>query len=343
MEYLLDIGAWNRVFAVPADLVDQHLKLAGAVQLKVILWILRHAGESFTAEDVASALSLQPADVRDAMTYWSETGLLCSRGSVLLPPEPAPAEPSAPAKKQEPVSADTGNTTAPAEAEPVRSLRPLSRPQKPDRAYLNSRIEADPAIAYLMQTADEIFGRPTSPNDKATLLMIVETDGLPSEVVIMLMQYAAGIGQCNIRFIEKMAIRWADQQIQTLEQAEEELRRLTESRTAAAAVQRVIGATAHSPTKKEQEMAHRWLKEWQFSEEMVRKAYEICVDTIGEYKPGYVNKILSRWRDASIYTPAQAESDSQKKRPSPKKGYGSTYDLAEYEHTSVVDMMEEEE
>ncbi len=29
MDYRLDIGMWNQVFAVPCALVDQHIKLAG--------------------------------------------------------------------------------------------------------------------------------------------------------------------------------------------------------------------------------------------------------------------------------------------------------------------------
>ena len=37
MEYKLNLGSWNSVFAVPSDIVDKHLKLAGAVQLKVLL------------------------------------------------------------------------------------------------------------------------------------------------------------------------------------------------------------------------------------------------------------------------------------------------------------------
>ena len=48
MEYKMNLGSWNSVFAVPGDIVDKHLRLAGAAQLKVILWTLRHAGEEFT-------------------------------------------------------------------------------------------------------------------------------------------------------------------------------------------------------------------------------------------------------------------------------------------------------
>ena len=38
MDYRLDIGMWNQVFAVPCALVDRHLKLAGKEQLQVLLY-----------------------------------------------------------------------------------------------------------------------------------------------------------------------------------------------------------------------------------------------------------------------------------------------------------------
>ena len=44
MSYHINLGQWNSVFAVPASLVDQHIKLASEAQLKVLLYILRHSG-----------------------------------------------------------------------------------------------------------------------------------------------------------------------------------------------------------------------------------------------------------------------------------------------------------
>ena len=87
MEYKLNLGAWNSVFAVPCDIVDKHIKLAGAAQLKVILWILRHAGEAFTTEDISASLSMSAADVRDSMLYWKETGVICENEGSFSPPE----------------------------------------------------------------------------------------------------------------------------------------------------------------------------------------------------------------------------------------------------------------
>lgn len=35
MNYKMNLGAWNSIFAVPCSVVDEHIKLAGAAQLKV--------------------------------------------------------------------------------------------------------------------------------------------------------------------------------------------------------------------------------------------------------------------------------------------------------------------
>ena len=32
MEYKMNLGSWNSVFAVPGDIVDKHLRLAGAAE-----------------------------------------------------------------------------------------------------------------------------------------------------------------------------------------------------------------------------------------------------------------------------------------------------------------------
>lgn len=348
MEYKLNLGAWNSVFAVPGDIVDKHLRLAGAAQLKVILWTLRHAGEAFTIDDISSALYMSAADVRDSMLYWKETGIICENDGVF---EPSQAEsssaaelPSAPAAKAASVP-ETAAVPQPEPApEPVQENRPedkkpsrvLSRPEKPDIKYLTERMNSDEGVLFLMQTADEIFGRPTSNNEKETLLLIHEYDGIPVEVLVMLLQYACGIGKNNIRYIEKMAINWADEEITTLERAEEKIRRLTSGRSAAGIVQGLFGIDPHSPTEKEIKLADSWLNEWKLSPELVRYAYEICVDAKGKYIAGYVNKVLERWHSAGISTMEQARADqSSSKKTSPKKN-NATYDIDRFESTNAI-------
>ena len=343
MEYKLNLGSWGSVFAVPSDLVDLHLKLAGSVQLKVILWVLRHAGENFTVDDISKSLSVQAADVRDSMLYWEESGIIKVSDGIIAPPDENKNIISSVQNEQNvEEKAEINHEKQPNEEMTTKASRIISRPEKPDMKYLSERMSESPEIVYLMQSADEIFGRPTNNNDKATLLMIHESDGLPVEVIIMLMQYAASIQKCNIRYIEKMAISWSDNDITTLEQAEKKIQQLTSGRNAAMTIQKILGLEEHSPTEKETEFADRWMNIWKFSGDMIRKAYEICVDTKNKYIPKYVDSILNRWFNSGISTPEQvdAEKNSGNKNKE-KKMYGATYDISEYESTSIIDEEEQ--
>ena len=76
MRYQIDPDAWQSVFAVPSILVDKYLKLAGAVQLKVLLWLLRHPGQELDQQAISHSLGISPPDAADAMLYWQECGLI---------------------------------------------------------------------------------------------------------------------------------------------------------------------------------------------------------------------------------------------------------------------------
>ena len=131
MEYCLNLGAWNGVFAVPCAVVDQHIKLAGAAQLKVLLWVLRHAGQPFETGNIAQDLGMHPADVNDSMQYWLETGLLLRNQGELTPGEAPLSEREAapavnPAVQPAPVAAQPPvNTPAP---EYIQPQQPAQQP-----------------------------------------------------------------------------------------------------------------------------------------------------------------------------------------------------------------------
>ena len=331
MNYSVNLGIWNSVFAVPCDIVDNHLRLAGAAQLKVILWFLRHSGESFTDEEAASALGMQPADFRDSMQYWVQTGILSVKGGVITPATVPAEKPSAPVEADQPAEPDKK-----AKRESGKS-RALSRPEKPDAKYIARRVTEDKSIEYLMQSADEIFGRMSSNNDRATLMLIHEYDGLPVEVIIMLLQYANSIGKCNMKYIEKMAISWAEEEINTLEKADKKIKRMSGGREAARKVQKIFGLEEHSPSEKEIKNADRWVNEWSFSPDMLRKAYEVCIDAKSKYLPGYVDSILSRWHDLGYTLTSQVTDERKPKSNRKKESFGATYDINEYEQSSVID------
>ena len=353
MSYSINLGSWQSIFAVPSDVVDKHLKLAGGAQLKVLLWVLRHAGSPFEAEAVGEALNMHPADVKDAMQYWVETGLLAVSGGTFSPAQTGPgrssqeeavpaAQPAAP--QGSPVSFIAQGENRPTAAtqrasEPPKPSRPLSRPQKPDSLFVAKRAQEDSDIAFLMQEAQVILGKTISNGDSATLLMLHDTDGLPVDVILMLLQYASSIGKGNMRYIEKTGIRWSDEGIDSLELAERKIRQLDQSQKAWSAVQRLLDLERRSPTAKEAQFADRWINEWRFSEDLIREAYERNVDAKGKFSFPYMNSILERWKKEGVATLEQAQNEKKPFQEAAGAGgeQAPSYDLEAYERSSIFD------
>lgn len=335
MEYSLDIGAWNTVFAVPCALVDKHIKLAGKEQLQVILWLLRHGGENVSADELAEALGISRDSVLDALDYWIDRGLVAEKSGKLLPvPQAeAPKNPEAMAAS-EPTAPETEQKPAP-EAKP---LPPKKRMAKPDASYLAARARESDAIRSLLQEAEATLGI-LSPAMTAVLLASCDDYGLPVEVVAMLLHYAKEVGKTGAAYIDSVARDWAESGVFTLEAAEAKLQELSEKRLAWGKVSIAAGLPKRSPSKKEEEAAYRWVYEWNFLPELLSAAYERCVDNTGKFSAAYMNRILERWYKKGIKTMEQVTAEEQSRQEETKKP--SSYDIDEVERLSFFDLPEE--
>lgn len=329
--YSINLGDWRSVFAVPCAVVDRELNKANPDYVVVLLWILRHAGEAFTAATIHTSLSrISEETAQEALLYWQQQGLLRMEENDELYPansQPLPGES---------VSIPPVPTPPPAEEKTPAQHLP-SRPQKPDNAFVAKRMGESEEIAFLMQEAQQILGRLISNGDSASLLMIHDNFGLPVDVILMLLQYAVSIEKPNMRYIEKVAINWADEEIFTHEKAEEKLRQLSEHSRAWRCVEQLLGITHRSPTKAEDELSARWILEWGFSPDLIREAYERCVNQTGRMNIKYMNKILERWRKEGVSTLQQAQQEQTAKAAARKQADKPSFDLDEYERTSMYD------
>lgn len=333
MELSLNLGAWNSVFAVPCALVDYHIKLAGGAQLKVLLWILRHAGGSIQIDEISEALNMAAPDVKDSIHYWVETGLLASAGQVL---SPAGMEPNPPAPEPEPADENplpsTDAEPEPEPAEPTTAGITVS-PPRPAGVFLAERIHQSEEIAFLMQECEQILGRAISPALSSILVSACDDYGLPVDVVIMLLAYVKSIGKTSSNYIESVIKNWSAEEITTHEKAEEKLCQLSQIAQAWRSIESTFGIHHRTPSMREEQFANRWICEWKFSTQMLREAYDRCVDTIGKMELKYINSILERWRNEGITTPEQAFWEKSEKAAERKAEAESkrTYDMEAYE------------
>lgn len=336
MSYQINLGQWNSVFAVPAALVDKHIKLATEAQLKVILYLLRHSGEVLSEQSLSDALSISVQEVKNAMDFWVERRLLAQSGEELTP---VPA-----------VSDQAADDVKPAvrETKTPQKHTPVSRAVRPDSTFVAKAIQEDPNLIGMLDEAQTAFGKPLSPGDTAALVMLYSTFGLPCAVLALLINYIASTPSGSIRAVEKMGIAWSDRGINTVKAAEAEIERMTASNTAWKRVSKLLGIpNVGKPTKAQQDYAYCWTVTWNFNDEMIVEAYERCVDTKGVYNIKYINAILKKWYEKRIFSLDdlnKAESASKKAAKSKPSAKGSvfsadsaSFDLSKYEKQSLFD------
>lgn len=325
MDFQINPSAWNGVFAFPNTVVDRHIKLAGSAQLKVLLWIFRHNGEDYSTDDIARALGMVGADVTDAMQYWVENGLLTR--SVQTAPASAPS-----------VSAPSPAAPAQASAQKPPVIPPP--PEKPTFEDVARRAGESEELKYLFQQVQLRLGKTISPADQSTLLWIHDWLGLPVEVILMIVGYAAMEGKTGMAYIEKIGIDCANHEIDTIEKAEERINRIQESKQSWNKICSALGIPARKPSKRELGYVHNWLDLWHMEIEAISFAYEECVNHTGKLSLSYMNKILERWYSNGITTAKEAAAfDSRPAAPAKKKtdaaASAASYDIDEFERMSI--------
>ncbi len=330
MSYKINLGAWGSIFAVPSALVDSHLKIATESQLKVLLYILRNCESENSVDSISRAVSVHPSEVENAVDFWIERGLVAKNNDTLT------------------VSSDNVETSTQPETQPLvveqkSKSRAVSRAQRPDSMFVARRLTENKELASLMDEAQIALSKPLSSGDTATLVMLHDTDGLPCEVLALLIHYCVSVGKGNMRAIERMGIAWASAGINTMESAELEIMRLSNSNNAWSHVSKLFGIkNIGSPTKSQLSYADCWCNEWKFSDEMLLEAYERCVDQKGEYKLSYINGILSKWQQNSIFNlddlhkaDADLSKKKLKKNSNNDENRRASYDLDTFESKSL--------
>lgn len=315
MPVKINLGDWGSVFAVPSCVVDEHIKIASHNQLKVILFLLKNNNINYTYKELGDALRIHEDDVKDCVTFWIDRGVLCESSDGFVP--------------------DKGSTEAvepkpAAEEEKPKVKVVVGRPSKIDTITAAQRVATDEDLKHVLTEVELALGKPLSSGNIATLVMLYDTCGLPAEVIVMLVNYCVSVGKANMRSIETIGVRWADEGINSIEAADNKIMLSKQVSMNWSRISSVFGLkNTGSPTARQLEYAERWISEWHFSDEMLREAYEICVNTKGDMKLGYINGILSKWYNSGIFTVSDIKKKDTKKSAKPKKQSDASYDIEE--------------
>lgn len=328
MSYAIDAGMWSAVFAVPTIIVDEHIRMCPPLSLRILLWMLRHPGVTVDVQTLSKTLMFPQNDITDALQYWISAGILQNNDLPAQEQEQANIPSSNTMPPREPaVSTPVLNQTtetllvnsADGAAPTTQKITTLSA-QRPrlSRTQITEMSENDISIGALLNESQDVLGHPLSPLDSEILVSLYSYYGFPVEVVLMLLQYCVSVNKANMHYVEKIAAIWNENQINTLERAEEAICSLTRNNENEKKILNAFGIYNRSLTSREREYVAKWFM-LGMDEHLLALACERSVENTGKPSFAYADKIISSWREKGISTVQEAvkdlKSNAGKKRP----------------------------
>lgn len=203
-------------------------------------------------------------------------------------------------------------------AEPKRvAIAPGERPNYSERDVLDT-MGTDPSFRSLYGEVQRRLGKALNTEELKILLSFVRYLGLPGDVICVLVTYCqerarrrGSLRNPSLRTIEKEAYAWAEQGIDTMEEAAAFIQAQNVYLSRLGQLCRQLQIRGRVLTAAEERYAKSWL-DMGFDEDAIAMAYErTCLNT-GGMSWAYMNKILARWHQAGLHTGDQIRSGDRK-------------------------------
>ena len=330
MSYTVDPRAWSAVFPVPSDVVDKHIRLAGAAQLKVLLWLLRNVSQSPDSEAIANGLKLDRSEVEDALQFWIDAGIVMSDGSFAKPSEDLVQNRSQSQAQMQPQKKSS------AASQPKKELTFI----KPNVKQIIDRTNEDDEIRFMFQESQRIMSKTIGHDGQSTLLMLHDSFGLPVEVILMLVGYCVSIGKSSFVYISKVGRDWGEKEIDSIEKADEQITHLRSCGEMWNELRRLAGIATPQPTNTQMKYLDCWKNELKFDVEMIFLAYEEMANNCAKISFPYIDRVLKNWSRDGIKTPDDVENAKNARKTSSNSSSNksrASYDIDEFMRRAIED------
>lgn len=198
------------------------------------------------------------------------------------------------------------------------------------RAEIAAVLEKEPGFQGLCRELEGVLGRMLTDNDLRCLYTMYDYLALPPEVILMLTSWVVqrerrqkGNPAASPRMpqIQKEAFRWKRLGVDTLERAEDYLRREEQVDRREWEILSAVGVTERrAAVSRERAYIAAWV-DMGLSAELIRMAYERTVYKKGAMNWPYANKILQSWHAAGYKTPQQVAAGDRppSRQPQPSQ------------------------
>ena len=292
MKYEINSKKIHNLSAIPFE-VTKYLKEVSGENLKVLFLIFSEK-KTLSSFEIATKLEITTLQAEEAIRFWKFKGIL-----------KLPEEDSAIIKIEKP-----------------------SIDQITTKELIAAKKENE-LVDMLFKEAEMLYKRPLRPIERRSLLYIFEFYKLPVDVILMVVDFCVRYNK-SLKQTVVICEDMSDNDITSHEQTEKYIKNLTEKFNIENQIKNCFGIYNRKLSSNEKKYIFKWTKKYCFKINIIKLAFNICVDKTGKLSFQYIEKILQNWKKNNIKTEEDVEKlNSNIKNSKTKNNKNTSYDLDE--------------
>jgi DnaD/phage-associated family protein len=279
--------------------IDEYLSVAHPTFILVYIFFYRHSidvKEEMTIKLASDILKVLESDIIKAFKYWQDECLI----NLIIEDDNVSLEFLEVVSKLE-VPKEIEVEVKKVATEEVKTYKPIimeTRPQYSVQELEIYKIQST-EIQKLFSVAEQTLGKLLNYNDLSVLFSLYDWLRLPVEVIEILLVYCEENNHRNMRYIEKAAIDWAENEINTVSKARDYIKLFS---TDYREILKAFGQGSRNPTTSEIRYMKKWLHEYIMPIEIILEACDKTMMQIGQPKFSYADTILEKWNKDDMKT-----------------------------------------
>ena len=157
----------------------------------------------------------------------------------------------------------------------------------------------NPDISELFFIIETYLKHTLSSTDTNMVLYWLDELHFSTDLVEYLVEYCITKGHSSLRYINKVALGWADAGIKTVDQAKDDAAAHSQIYYS---VMKALGITGRTLVDSEVSLINKWVGEYGFDIELVKAACNKTISAIQKPSFEYTDSILANWRKKDVHT-----------------------------------------
>lgn len=157
----------------------------------------------------------------------------------------------------------------------------------------------NPDISELFFIIETYLKHTLSSTDTNMVLYWLDVLHFSTDLVEYLVEYCITKGHSSLRYMNKVALGWADAGIKTVDQAKDDAAAHSQIYYS---VMKALGITGRNLVDSEVSLINKWVGEYGFDIELVKAACSKTISAIQKPSFEYTDSILANWRKKDVHT-----------------------------------------